>query len=294
MLNWKTANFIEASGPDAPKEVGVWDERYEWWTEGAFVRVIGDVHGVFDAFRAIANNARQNGGKVFCMGDFINRGPRSVDCMRLVIEGVTQGWLGFVPGNHDHRLVLWQRAPHLIDEQKFADESALETTLAEIKGLTDFGIVSDFIDLISGSRVWVRVGNIFFAHSMVSDPSVRPPCLREIKRLAGDIGGMAVCGPMVPRPNPVYVDWLDAMPEYSLTFVGHVPLHRSRPVKITGRNGAAAVFMDTGSGPFMGRDDPLSWIDLRREDIANPREFGKGIPEVNPSSFFDALTPRAA
>lgn len=61
--------------------------------------VVGDIHGCYDALMDAMERVgfdRQN-DRLFSVGDLIDRGPRSLDCLRLVNEP----WFHAVRGNHE-------------------------------------------------------------------------------------------------------------------------------------------------------------------------------------------------
>ncbi|WP_445399106.1 metallophosphoesterase [Zobellella sp. An-6] len=64
---------------------------------------IGDLHGCFDALRASLAEVGFNPGRdrLFSVGDLIDRGPRSLDCLSLVFEP----WFFAVQGNHEQ--MMW-------------------------------------------------------------------------------------------------------------------------------------------------------------------------------------------
>jgi hypothetical protein len=253
----------------------------DWWLDAPFVRVVGDLHGMHDSFLDAVRDARRRGGKVFCLGDFINRGPDSAGCMALALRGAGEGWLDFVPGNHDHRLILWRHAPEFLDA---GDKGVLRSTLEEIDALGDLGLVDSFCEMALDAPVWRREGNTFFAHAMVCDASMTPPTLRQSAKIQGDIGAMAVWGPAIPTVTSLDVGWLDAMPEDSVTFLGHIPLSKETPGKITSRNGAVGVFMDTGCG-LRRNAGPLSWVDVAPNDLLRPKAVAALFPEGDATEF---------
>ncbi len=82
--------------------------------------IIGDVHGCFDELVVLLNTLRYEiktddnikftvqhpeGRKVVFLGDIIDRGPKIVEVLRLIMSMVQSGIALCVPGNHDMRLV---------------------------------------------------------------------------------------------------------------------------------------------------------------------------------------------
>lgn len=101
----------------SPEEVdAVTIERQPLWNDkrvehGPF-DIIGDVHGCCDELERLlallgyelqpgGSYAHPAGRKLVFVGDLVDRGPRSPDVVRLVMETVTAGHAFCVPGNHD-------------------------------------------------------------------------------------------------------------------------------------------------------------------------------------------------
>ena len=97
--------------------------RRRLWTDrrndaGPF-DIVGDVHGCFDELLALLERlgyrvqraegrfaiAHPEGRRPIFLGDLIDRGPRNVDCLRLVMDAVDGGHTLCVPGNHEVKLL---------------------------------------------------------------------------------------------------------------------------------------------------------------------------------------------
>ena len=108
----------------SPEEVdAVTIERHPLWnnkkTEHGPFDVIGDVHGCFDELvelmAQLSYTVNQTGGvysvsssgdrKLVFVGDLVDRGPGTVQVLRLVSSMVQSGQAFCVPGNHDMKLV---------------------------------------------------------------------------------------------------------------------------------------------------------------------------------------------
>ncbi|RKR06255.1 serine/threonine protein phosphatase 1 [Kushneria sinocarnis] len=98
--------------------------------------VVGDIHGHYDVLMTTLEHIGFNrqSDRLFCVGDLIDRGPRSLECLQLVLEP----WFFAVRGNHE---LMAKRA--LFENEwgmwlhnggawsKEHDRVALRTTLAE-------------------------------------------------------------------------------------------------------------------------------------------------------------------
>ena len=101
-------------------------ERRPLWSDrradqGPF-DIIGDLHGCFDELRSLLSELgyqvrsgdpagggfqvpHPDGRRLVFLGDLVDRGPRSADCLRLVMDAVSAGSALCVPGNHDAKLL---------------------------------------------------------------------------------------------------------------------------------------------------------------------------------------------
>lgn len=68
--------------------------------------IIGDIHGCLDEFKELVTAvALSPSDKVVCLGDFMDKGPEPVSCLRFARE---QGFSS-VKGNHEERHWKWRR-----------------------------------------------------------------------------------------------------------------------------------------------------------------------------------------
>ena len=114
-------HIYELSSPAEVDEVVV--ERQQLWNNlkhehGPF-DIIGDIHGCFDELHALLTNlgyeiAATNGSynvrhpegrKAVFLGDLVDRGPKIVDVLKIVMSMRDSGSALAVPGNHDTKLM---------------------------------------------------------------------------------------------------------------------------------------------------------------------------------------------
>lgn len=68
--------------------------------------MIGDIHGCLDEFQElVAKVAPRPGDRVFCAGDFMDRGPDPAGCVRFAREREFSAVLG----NHEEKHLRWRR-----------------------------------------------------------------------------------------------------------------------------------------------------------------------------------------
>ena len=69
--------------------------------------VIGDLQGCFDELQSLLKsiNYQPENDHLWFVGDIVNRGPKSLECLRFVKELNEQGKADMVLGNHDFHLL---------------------------------------------------------------------------------------------------------------------------------------------------------------------------------------------
>lgn len=74
------------------------------------IAVLADIHGNFPALEAVTAHLEQwQPDQVVVAGDIVNRGPRSLDCLRFVQnKQATAGWLA-IRGNHEDYVISQAR-----------------------------------------------------------------------------------------------------------------------------------------------------------------------------------------
>lgn len=219
---------------------------------GAQLRVIGDVHGDLPAFtRALATDRF-----VIQLGDLVDGGTNSGQCLRLAIEMQRAGRGLFLLGNHELKLL------RALTGRKVAIKPELARTLEQL----DQDLRADAIEAISHAPAWLAAGDLFFVHG-----GFHPAMLREPPPLPVPLGhgegllGRAMFGQTTGRtkedgfPERV-LHWVEDIPAGLTCYVGHDcrssdgrPLVRDNPA------GGRAIFMDTGAG----KGGHLSWLDLQ-------------------------------
>ena len=150
-------------------------QRERLWTNrrgdhGPF-DVIGDIHGCCDelvllleklGYQFTAGTATHpEGRRALFLGDIVDRGPRIVDTIRLVMGMTKSGAALCIPGNHENKLV------RALDGRKVAVNHGLEQTLGELaKETPEFqdevkvffdGLISHFV-LDDGKLVVAHAG----------------------------------------------------------------------------------------------------------------------------------------
>jgi protein phosphatase len=185
----------ESSCPP-PTSNAAWDRWFENWASSfRFVRIVGDIHGLAEAAEETCADALGMDGGVLLLGDLVNRGPDSIGAARLAVRGAEEGWLRIVPGNHDHRLLIWTRRPGEIDETRWRDVTAMKDAMDEISRGGDARVYSDFADVVAAAPAWIRAGKTTVVHAAMPHPIPPPaPETSAIVRNASDAATVALWG----------------------------------------------------------------------------------------------------
>jgi len=186
------------------------NEIYELNTKGSDY-VIGDLHGCYDLFSKLLEDIEFDfdTDRMFSVGDLIDRGNKSIECLRLIKEE----WFHAVQGNHEDMMIkailknedidLWEMNGGLWSHNEDINELVELSELARIMPLSitvktkngDIGIChaqppsvnwSDVIDpdqrskqIMLWARMWIAdkdmgdvkgVNMIIHGHTPVDEP----------------------------------------------------------------------------------------------------------------------------
>lgn len=152
------------------------------------IYAIGDIHGCYDLLRCLisvivahweASEKKPRRVRLLFLGDVIDRGPDSADCLRLIanlgkLPGVT-----CLKGNHEDLLLrsiagdaeaqqIWLRNGGLATLASFEIDPPSST-----EDSFDFGerikaaIPAEHLEFLQAAPAWLRSGDYFFAHAGV-------------------------------------------------------------------------------------------------------------------------------
>lgn len=231
------------------------------------VRVVGDVHGEAEAFRAAVAGAAGESLFVVQLGDLTDHGPDSPGVLEAMFALLDSGSGLFLLGNHDRKLrraLLGAASPGPFD--------GLEATLDQLaRHPGGAALAARAVEEIARAPAWVAWGDrTLFVHGgfhpgMLQGP---PPPDAGMRRPEGLVSralfGQTVRGAPNLSGYPVrLLDWVDSIPPGFTVYCGHdIRSADGRPHIRHGRAGGTAVFMDTGAG----KGGHLSWIDLAGQD----------------------------
>jgi protein phosphatase len=215
--------------------------------------IVGDVHGCGDELAELLAQlgyavgedgvARHPAGRrLLFVGDLVDRGPRVVEVLRLVMATEAAGLARCVPGNHDDKLLrrLRGRAVHVTH--------GLERTLGQLAGEPPEFVarVADYIESLP-SHLVLDGGRLVVAHAgMRGDLQGR-----ESRRVRDFALFGETTGELDAHGLPVRLDWAASYHGAAFVVYGHTPVAEPR-----WRNNT--VDIDTGC-VFGGRLTALRW-----------------------------------
>ena len=261
-----------------PEEVAALTiERVPLWTDrrgdhGPF-DIIGDVHGCFDELTELLGtlgyaldpyvpgegllSARHpQGRRAFFVGDITDRGPRNLDCLRLVMGMCAEGTAECVMGNHDQKLARW------LAGRKVTVSHGLERTVAEMETASPGfrRAAHDFLDALR-SHAWLADGRLVVAHAGLKE--------EMHGRGSAAVRSFALYGETTGEVDefglPVRLDWAREYRGAAEVIYGHTPMREAEWL-----NGTLCI--DTGC-VFGGRLTALRWPERETVGVAARAEY---------------------
>ena len=245
--------------PDEVEKISIerqplWNNRK--WDAGPF-DIIGDVHGCFDELAELLaqlgyavstgadgriNVVSPSGRKVVFLGDLIDRGPRVVDVLKLVMEMVDAGVALCIPGNHDVKLVKKLRGKNV------QVTHGLEQTLRQLEGQPPelLSRIEQFIDGLV-SHYLLDNGRLVVAHAGMKE--------RYIGRASRRVREFALYGETTGESDefglPIRYNWAAEYRGPATVVYGHTPVPQADWLNHT-------INIDTGC-VFGGKLTALRW-----------------------------------
>jgi|HigsolmetaAR202D_1030399.scaffolds.fasta_scaffold04444_6 Calcineurin-like phosphoesterase. len=220
------------------------------------ITVIGDVHGKMQGLLAALSWARRRNHYIVFLGDVIDYGRDTLAVADEVYRVVTRGEGEIILGNHERKIMRWieQRDSGVVRIRIGEGNRVTIQALQELGAIARSQWEGRFRGLVMLSEPIRRIGNVVFSHAAVHPDYWKGQTGVEIERWA-TLGNYIQDEKGNPQPS---TEWVDAIPEGMVSFVGHQCVG-DHPISIKGRRGGQAVFLDTGSG----KGGNLSSADLK-------------------------------
>ena len=225
-------------------------ERQPLWVNRADEQgpfdIIGDIHGCFDELVELLAElgyeistqpdgdtvvTSPRGRKAIFVGDFVDRGPKVAEVLRLVMDMQKTGAALCVPGNHDIKLVRALRG-----NQNMNPTHGLAESLSQLeKTSTAFKThVAKFLDGLVSHYV-LDNGKLVVAHAGMK---------AELQgRASGRVREFALYGETTGETDafglPIRIDWADEYRGTAMVVYGHTPVAEPQWVNRT-------INIDTG------------------------------------------------
>lgn len=238
--------------------------------------VIGDIHGCYNELLTLISKLGYNSNdglinhdekrKLAFVGDLTDRGPASVDVIKLVYQLVQRGLALYTPGNHCNKLYRYFLG------RKVQVTHGLETTVAELEALPreDYQTVQkQFMQLYEEAPLYLQLDNkkLIVAHAGIrADYIGRTDKKVKTFVLYGDI-----TGEKHPDGSPVRRDWAKDYDHHEAFVVyGHTPVEHPRQMNNTINIDTGCVF---GGELTAFRYPEMETISIPSEQPHTPEKF---------------------
>jgi predicted kinase len=250
------------------------------------VTVVGDVHGNLESFKDSVEWATTRNLFLIQLGDVVDYGPYSLDCINVLYDRVMRGCGISLVGNHERKIERWldqqrklKQDPDYLDGKKSIRLS--EGNLATIRQIEELNLddrrkfEAKFRAISGNARYHWIIAKTMFVHGaaepeMFSINTHRLTGKFETIALFGEIDN-SVLGENIHYPNRIY-NWVDRIPSGHRVIVGHDIRNTERPFVQSGSRGGEAIFLDTGSG----KSGHLSTADLFfKDDVLEIQNYNR-------------------
>jgi hypothetical protein len=222
--------------------------------------IIGDVHGCAGELETLLTRlgygiawtgspgshhvtvTAPGGRRAVFVGDFVDRGPRAPDVMRIVMSMVESGAAFAVPGNHDEKFARW------LDGRDVKPTHGLDRTIAQFEAEPpEFRPrVRAFLRTLP-IHLWLDAGALAVAHAGIKE--------EMLGRSDGDVRRFCLYGDTEGKTDkfglPVRYHWAATYRGSTAVVYGHTPVPEADWVNNT-------ICIDTGCC-FGGKLTALRW-----------------------------------
>ena len=270
---WKltSADAVEAATAATVARQPLWtDKRHD---EGSF-DIIGDVHGCASELQTLlgalgyrvdwsedqgerrASVTAPPGRKAVFVGDLVDRGPNSMDVLRIAMSMVEAGTAFVVQGNHERKFERW------LGGRKVSVAHGLQQTIDQLE-LADRGLKETLPAFLNSlrSHLWLDGGRLAVAHAGLKEEMIGrgSAAVREFALYGETTGEIDEFG------LPVRADWAAGYRGKTAVVYGHTPVLRADWVNNT-------LCIDTGC-VFGGKLTALRWPERELVEVVAERTW---------------------
>lgn len=286
MRGLQKEGFRQVHIMNSPAEVDALEiAREPLWTDlrrddGPF-DIIGDVHGCFDELTELLSrlgyeidphepgegllSARHpEGRRVYFVGDIADRGPRNVDCLRLVMGMCAEGTGHCVMGNHDFKLSKWLKGRNV------QLTHGLDLTVAELSACSEEfrKQVNEFVYNLR-SHAWLAGGRLVVVHAGLKE--------EMHGRGSAAVRSFAMFGETTGEVDefglPIRLEWAREYHGEADVVYGHTPTREAEWL-----NGTLCI--DTGC-VFGGKLTALRWPERETVSVPAARRYSEPAKPVD-------------
>lgn len=218
------------------------------------ITVIPDIHGNIHAMNKAVNWALARKNLIVFLGDIVDYGLHSLDCIYLAYDLLVNGQAIFIKGNHERKLDKWFQQEEKIklnlDDTNLNVSQSNKVTIDQIKNLSkeDFMFLKyKFSTIINLSANHWIIDDFLFTHGACE------PEMFSIynKNLHGRLEKIALFGESdYNQKNEGYqartYNWVNRIPTNKTVFVGHDIRSYKYPYFEENSYGGQVYFLDTG------------------------------------------------
>ena len=254
------------------KRVRMWTDRTD--DHGPF-DIIGDVHGCFDELKELLERMNYKitemgpeshlygylvtpppGRKAFFVGDIVDRGPKVVECLKLVMSMVETGAALMVPGNHEEKLLRKLKGKNVKLKHGLAE------TMEQLEGESEIFLdaVQQFIRKLISHQV-LDEGKLVVAHAGLRE---------EMQgRASGAVRAFCLYGETTGETDefglPVRYNWAHDYIGKAKVVYGHTPVREAEWLNGT-------IDIDTGC-VFGGKLTALRYPELELVEVEAKEQY---------------------
>jgi polynucleotide kinase-phosphatase len=244
--------------------------------------IVGDVHGCADELHELLQElgyAADAGGvprhpegrRVIFVGDLVDRGPKNLDVLRLVMRMHAAGAALCVPGNHDVKLLKWLQGAQVQHKHGFDRTVAEFDALPRDERASLTAECSRFLDDLVSHFV-LDGGRLVVAHAGMTAPMAgRASAAVRQFALYGD-----TTGEVDEYGLPVRYPWAEDYRGDAVVVYGHTPVPAAEWLNKT-------ICIDTGC-VFGGELTALRWPEKELISVAAAREYFAPVRPLAPAA----------